>query len=75
MFLVGIGLDMIGLVGNSDEEEVIAVQSAQTLTGLRLLMTVLPMIVLLIAFFFFRKRFLLTDDVVEENARRLKAAK
>lgn len=72
VFIAGLGLSLIGLVGNSDTEGEIVKQSAQTLIGLRLLMTILPFIVLLIAFFFFRKKFLLTQEVVEENARKIK---
>ena len=66
VFLTGIGLDLIGLVGNTDDEAVAAVQSASTLTGLRLLMTVLPMLGLLIAIIFFKKRFRLTDAYSQE---------
>ena len=72
VFLTGIGLDLIGLVGNADETGPIAVQSAETLLGLRLMMTVLPMIVLAAAFVLFRKKFTLTDDRVEEIGRQLR---
>ena len=75
VFVAGLGLDLIGLQGNTDQEGAIAVQSASTLTGLRLLMTILPMLVLLIGFFFFKKKFKLTDEVVEENAAKIKAMK
>ena len=47
VFLTGIGLDLIGLVGNTEETGPVAVQSAGTLLGLRLMMTVLPMLCLL----------------------------
>ncbi len=72
VFLTGLGLDMIGLAGNADEEAEIAVQSASTLTGLRLLMTVLPMIGLAAAILIFRKKFLLTDAYAEEIHHRLR---
>ncbi len=72
VFLTGIGLDLIGLVGNTDETGPIAQQSEATLLGLRLLMTVLPMLVLVCAFFLFRKKFTLTDKRVEEIGRELK---
>lgn len=72
VFLTGIGLDLIGLVGNTDETGPIAQQSEATLLGLRLLMTVLPMLVLVCAFFLFRKKFTLTDERVEEIGRELK---
>ena len=75
VFVTGIGLDLIGLAGNTDDEGVVAVQSAATLTGLRLLMTVMPIILLVAVFFFFGRKFILTDDTVERNAERLKAAR
>ena len=71
VFIAGLGLDLIGLVGNTDETGPIAQQSASTILGLRLLMTIMPMLVLCIAFFFFRAKFKLTDDVVAENAKKL----
>ena len=73
VFLTGIGLDVIGLVGNTDEETVIAVQSAQTLTGLRLLMTILPMIGLVVAAVLFARKFRLTDAYAKEISDELKA--
>ena len=72
VFFTGIGLDLIGLVGNADETGPVAVQSAGTLMGLRLLMTVLPMIVLAVALVLFRKKFTLTDRRVEEIGRELR---
>ncbi len=73
VFLTGIGLDLIGLAGNTDEIGPVAVQSAGTLLGLRLMMTVLPMIVLAAAFVLFRKKFILTDQRVEEIGHQLRA--
>lgn len=73
VFLTGIGLDFIGLQGNTDETGPIAPQSPETLLGLRLMMTVLPMIVLFIALIVFRRKFTLTDDRVKEIAEELKA--
>ncbi len=72
VFLAGIGLDIIGLHGNTDETEQIAEQSAETLLGLRLMMTVLPIIVLAVALLLFRKKFKLTDQRVAEIASELK---
>jgi melibiose permease len=71
VFIAGIGLDMIGLVGNADETGEIAQQSASTITGLRLIMTIIPMALLAIAVLVFVRKFKLTDDVVAENARKL----
>ena len=72
VFLTGIGLDLIGLVGNTDEEATIVQQSAATLTGLRLLMTVLPIIGLFVAVLVFKKKFKLTDAYSEEIHRQLR---
>ena len=71
VFIAGVGLDLIGLAGNSDQEGPIAQQSASTLMGLRLLMTIFPIILLAAAILFFRAKFRLTDDVVEKNAKLL----
>ena len=71
VFITGVGLDLIGLVGNADEEGPIVEQSAQTLLGLRLIMTILPMVLLAAAILFFRKKFVLTDEVVAKNAKML----
>lgn len=73
VFLTGIGLDIIGLQGNTEETGPVAVQSAETLLGLRLMMTVLPMIVLAAVLVLFRKKFTLTDQRVEEIGRQLRA--
>ena len=72
VFLTGLGIDLIGLVGDTEDTGEIIQQSAQTLTGLRLLMTVLPMIGLLLALFFFIRRFRLTDAYSQEIHDRLK---
>ncbi len=72
VFLAGIGLDIIGLQGNTDEAGPIAEQSAGTLLWLRLMMTILPMIVLVVALLLFRKKFKLTDERVTEIAEELK---
>ena len=72
VFLTGIGLDLIGLVGNTNEGEEIVQQSAATLTGLRLLMTIIPISGLLAAFFIFTKKFILDDKKAEEIALELK---
>ena len=75
VFLTGIGMTLIGLVGNADTEGEIVAQSASTLMGLRLLMTIIPIIGLVCAFFVFRKKFILTDQKAEEIALALKAKK
>ncbi len=72
VFLTGIGLDLIGLVGDTEETGVVAAQSAGTLLGLRLMMTVLPMLVLLAALLLFRRKFILTDEKATEISRQLR---
>jgi melibiose permease len=73
VFITGIGLDLIGLVGNTDETGPIAAQSAGTILGLRLLMTILPILGLVAALVFFIKKFTLTDTRVQEISDALKA--
>lgn len=72
VFLTGIGLDLIGLVGDTEETGAVAAQSAGTLLGLRLMMTVLPMLVLLAALLLFRRKFILTDEKAAEISRQLR---
>ncbi len=71
VFLTGLGIDLIGLVGDTEDTGEIIQQSAQTLTGLRLLMTVLPMAGLIIALVFFIRRFRLTDSYAQEMHEKL----
>ncbi len=71
VFLTGIGLDLIGLAGNTDETGPVAEQSASTLLGLRLMMTVLPMLVLISALVLFRRKFILSDERAAEISARL----
>ena len=71
VFIAGVGLDLIGLVGNSEETGPVTQQSAQTIFGLRLLMTIMPMALLVIAIVFFAGKFRLTDQVVAENSQKL----
>lgn len=73
VFITGIGLDLIGLVGNTDESGPIAAQSSGTILGLRLLMTILPVLGLCIALIFFQRRFILTDERTAEIADTLRA--
>ncbi len=46
--------------------------SASAKTGLRMTMTIIPIIGLVIAFFWFKKKFILTDEKVEEIAAQVK---
>ena len=71
----GIGLDIIGFKGNSDQTGEIVQQSAASVRGLWLLMTIIPIVVLVCAFFFFKAKFKRTDEVTEENSRILREKK
>ncbi len=75
VFITGIGLDMIGLVGDTSETGAAVAQSASTILGLRLLMTVLPILGLTVAFVFFVKKFTLTDSRVQQIADELRGKK
>ena len=75
VFITGIGLDMIGLVGDTSETGAAVAQSASTIMGLRLLMTILPILGLTVAFIFFVKKFTLTDQRVQEIADQLRSQK
>lgn len=71
VFLTGIGIDLIGLVGNTDETGPVAAQSARTLLGLRLMMTVLPIALLIGAMLLFSRKFKLTDARMAQIAEEL----
>ena len=73
--IAGVGLDIIKFQGNSDQTGEIVQQTASAITGLRRLMTIIPIVLLFVAFFFFKKRFKLTDEVAEENSRILREKK
>lgn len=72
VFLTGVGLKLINLVGDTEDTGEIIRQSAETLTGLRLMMTVLPVIGLLVALFIFHKKFRLTDEYAEQLSEELR---
>ena len=72
VFLTGVGLDLIGLVGNTDETGPIAAQTSRTLLGLRLMMTVLPIALLAGALLLFCRKFKLTDAKMAQIAEELR---
>ena len=72
VFLAGIGLDIIGMQGNSDTTGEIAIQSEATINGLHYLMTIIPIIGLIVATLVFVKFFKLTDARAEEISNILK---
>lgn len=71
VFIAGIGLDLIGLVGNSDTTGEVVAQSASTITGLRCMMTLLPILGLIVALMYFSKKYILTDDKIAEMTKQL----
>ncbi len=79
VFLVGLGLNAIGMgaVSGKSQDE-LAAESSFVFTdsmrlGLRLMMTVVPIIGLAVAFFYFRRKFKLTDERAAESAEELRA--
>ncbi|MDE6025461.1 MAG: glycoside-pentoside-hexuronide (GPH):cation symporter [Lachnospiraceae bacterium] len=57
----------------SDDTDAVATATGASVIGLRMTMTVIPIIGLLIAVFLFRKKFILTEEKVEEIAAQVKA--
>jgi melibiose permease len=72
VFLAGVGLDMIGMTGNSETTGEIVAQSAETINKLHYLMTLIPIIGLIVAFVIFVRKFILTDEKVEEITKAIK---
>ena len=60
---------------NEDTDAAVEAVADSSVAGLRMTMTVIPIIGLLIAAFYFRKKYLLTDEKVEEIASKLKERK
>ncbi len=60
VFIAGVGLDLIHLDVHAK------VQTSTTLLGLRIMMTVIPMIGLLISVLFFKRKYHLTDSYLEK---------
>lgn len=56
----------------SDDTEAVAAAANSSVVGLRMTMTVIPIIGLLIAVVLFRKKFILTEEKVEEIAAKVK---
>ena len=72
VFVAGLGLELIGLHGTSEQTlQGVEAQSAGTLMGLRVLMTLLPIAGLILALAIFRRRFTLTDERVRDIADQL----
>lgn len=66
VFFAGLAIDWVGLIQEDN-----AVQSEKTLVGLRLVMTVVPVILLIIGFVYYKKNYKLDEARTEEIAREL----
>ncbi len=75
VFVTGVGLDLIGLVGNNSTDTSGAAQTQGTIIGLRLLMTLLPILGLAAALYVFGNEFTLTDARALEIAEELRGKK
>lgn len=74
VFITGVSLDLIGLTSKDGLGEGIPTFSSPLL-GLRLLMTILPMIGLVLALVLFTRRFILTDEKAEQIRKQLEEKK
>lgn len=57
----------------SADETIKSAISGSSVVGLRMTMTVLPMLVLLVAFIVFKKHYILTDEKLESITKELKS--
>ncbi len=73
VFITGIALDLFHITRDTSEEVVSVAESAANLTGLRLTMTVLPIVGMLIALFIFSRKFILNEEKMEEINKELEA--
>ena len=74
VFITGVSLDLIGLTSKDGLGEGIPTFSSPLL-GLRLLMTILPMIGLVLALVLFTRKFILTDEKAEQIRQQLEEKK
>ena len=74
VFITGVSLDLIGLTSKDGLGEGIPTFSSPLL-GLRLLMTILPMIGLVLALVLFTRKFILTDIKAEQIRKQLEEKK
>ena len=74
VFITGVSLDLIGLTSKDGLGEGISTFSSPLL-GLRLLMTILPMIGLVLALVLFTRKFILTDIKAEQIRKQLEEKK
>lgn len=74
IFITGVSLDLIGLTSKDGLGEGMPTFSSPLL-GLRLLMTILPMIGLVLALVLFTRKFILTDEKAEQIRKQLEEKK
>ena len=74
VFITGVSLDLIGLTSKDGLREGIPTFSSPLL-GLRLLMTILPIIGLVLALVLFTRKFILTDEKAEQIRKQLEEKK
>ena len=74
VFITGVSLDLIGLTSKDGLGEGMPTFSSPLL-GLRLLMTILPMIGLVLALVLFTRKFILTDEKAEQIRKQLEKKK
>ena len=74
VFITGVSSDLIGLTSKDGLGEGISTFSSPLL-GLRLLMTILPMIGLVLALVLFTRKFILTDEKAEQIRKQLEEKK
>ena len=74
VFITGVSLDMIGLTSKDGLGEGMSTFGSPLL-GLRLLMTILPMIGLVLALVLFTRKFILTDEKAEQIRKQLEEKK
>lgn len=80
VFVAGIALQIFKLKQDGAEEAIAgfdysSVVSESSKIGLRMTMTIIPIIGLLIAILWFRKKFILTDEKIEEMSEQVKSLK
>ena len=71
--IASICLSVFHISKNTDVEAVVEQAADMQLPGLRMTMTILPIIGMIIAFMVFRKRFILTDEKVQEITEELES--
>lgn len=74
VFITGVSLDLIGLTSKDGLGEGIPIFDSPLL-GLRLLMTILPIIGLVLALVLFTRKFILTDEKTEQIRKQLEEKK